>query len=155
MMRYIFPLLLLVPGVAACGDSDPGGVPSIRIEGASMAPTFTNGAYVEVRTYEAPVQPGDIIVFHLPTRPEREVLKRVIAGPGQTVSINPAEGVAVDGARITEPYTQGETRCTFACQFDIPELVGGGPASLTPTASRSFTTRMPSPATALKQAATS
>lgn len=86
-----------------------------------MQPTLVNGTTLTVLRYAAPVANGDLIVFRAPTSPTREFLKRVIAGPGQTISLA-AGKVSVDGLALTEPYIQGTTECLDAgCIFVIPD----------------------------------
>ena len=52
-----------------------------------------------------PPQRGEIIVFHFPKDPTRDFVKRVVALPGETVSIR--HGVVfINGERLDEPYLQ-------------------------------------------------
>jgi signal peptidase I len=87
-----------------------------------MAPTFSNLDVLAVLRYTAPVAPGDIIVFQAPTSPNRDFVKRVIAGPGQEVEIIDGVEVRVDGHRLDEPHANGITQCNkqFGCSFRIP-----------------------------------
>lgn len=85
-----------------------------------MEPTLTNGSQLNVIRYNAPVENGDLIVFEAPTSIHRESLKRVIAGPGQTIEISSGQ-VQVDGRSLSEAYVQGPTECSTAgCTFTIP-----------------------------------
>lgn len=111
-----------------------------RMEGAGMEPTLHDGNVLDVLRYDRPVASGDLIVFHAPTSPSREFLKRVVAGPGQTVSIA-AGKASVDGQALTEPYIQGTTECFEAgCTFVIPDAQpavpnpGASPLSVSPGA---------------------
>jgi signal peptidase I len=45
---------------------------------------------------------GDVVVFRYPLDPTKDFVKRLIAGPGQTVEIADRE-IVVDGVPITEP----------------------------------------------------
>jgi len=110
------------------------------MEGGSMEPTLLNGTLLDVLRYASPPATGDLIVFHAPTSPSREFLKRVIAGPGQTVSIASGE-VSVDGTALIEPYIKGTTECLQAgCTFIIADAQpavpdpGASPISVSPGA---------------------
>lgn len=50
---------------------------------------------------------GDIVTFIDPEDPDTTLIKRIIATPGQTVSIEDG-AVYVDGERLDEPYTLGK-----------------------------------------------
>src|SRR6266536_618754 len=64
---------------------------------------------------------GDIIVFKYPQDEKRDFIKRIIAGPGETVQVRGAQ-VFVDGHVLREPYTKrvesplpagGQTYCGY------------------------------------------
>lgn len=77
-----------------------------RVEGESMFPALRSGDFVLVDRIVYQVgglQRGDVIVFQYPYGPERDFIKRVIALPGDGVSI--ADGlVRVNGVPLDEPY---------------------------------------------------
>ncbi len=85
------------------------------VEGESMHPTFENGDYliVDELTYrfESPKR-GDVIVFRYPGDPSIFYIKRIVALPGESVSIS--HGVVsitkTDGTKLTltEPYVVAE-----------------------------------------------
>lgn len=66
-------------------------VSAYRVNSASMENALTTGDYIFVNklAYEYGSEPrvGDIIVFKYPNNPEREFIKRIVAGPGQQVQI--------------------------------------------------------------------
>lgn len=83
----------------------------IRVDGASMEPTLTNGELVIVNKLSyrlgEPAR-GDIIVFHFPVDPSKEFIKRVVGLPGDQVSIH--DGVIfINGQRLEEPYISIDT----------------------------------------------
>ena len=47
-------------------------------------------------------EPGDIVIFEYPKNPERDFIKRVVAGPGQEVEIRD-KILYVDGKRTVDP----------------------------------------------------
>jgi signal peptidase I len=77
-----------------------------RIEGPSMKPTLHEGQYLIISklVYKLhPPQRGDIIVFHHPQDPARDLIKRIIGLPGEEVEIRDSR-VYVNGVRLEEPY---------------------------------------------------
>ncbi|MFQ5471936.1 MAG: signal peptidase I, partial [Dehalococcoidia bacterium] len=119
---------------------------NFRVEGSSMQPSLENGQYLIVNKlayasidfsfldwlpfvdgdepanlWGSPDR-GDIVVFHAPTNPNRDFIKRIIGLPGDTVEIDSNDGsVRVNGDLLNEPYIQGRTTCAGRCVFVIPE----------------------------------
>ena len=76
-------------------------VSAYRVNSSSMADTLLEGDYIFVNKlaykYGGGPQLGDIIVFRYPNNPTKDYIKRIVAGPGQTVQV--ADKVLyVDGA---------------------------------------------------------
>ena len=109
-------------------------IQNFRVEGHSMQPTLDGGEYLMVNKlpylridmrrlarlvplwdvggpeqkyllWSHPPERGDVIVFHAPTRPQRDFVKRVIGLPGERVEIRPGS-VYVDGVRLDETYLE-------------------------------------------------
>ena len=123
-----------------------------RVDGPSMNPTLTHGQRVIVnklrylsfssdgpvarlpfvdfgdqeRLYAfEPPERGDVVVFHSLYEDDRDLVKRVIAVPGETVEIK--RGVVfVDGVELDEPYIIGPER------GDMPPLLCAGRRLLRP-----------------------
>ncbi|MBI4023291.1 signal peptidase I [Candidatus Berkelbacteria bacterium] len=75
------------------------------VDGPSMLPTFSTGDQVIVdrRDWVNPDQ-GDAVILRYPGDPDhRQYIKRVVAGPGDTVEIR-SGSVRVNGIPIDEPY---------------------------------------------------
>jgi signal peptidase I len=73
-----------------------------------MTPTLLNSQYILVNKADYFLhgpQRGDVIVFRYPRDPSRDFVKRVIGVPGDTVNITASGVVSVDGAQLSEPYT--------------------------------------------------
>jgi signal peptidase I len=87
-------------------------VQNYQVDGPSMTPTLLNTQYILVNKADyflhGPSR-GDVIVFRFPQDPSRDFVKRVIGVPGDTVHITGDGIVSVDGARLTEPYTNDLT----------------------------------------------
>lgn len=76
------------------------------VNGVSMEPTLVNGERLLVNKFLfhfAPLKTGDIIVFKPPLNTSEDYIKRVIATPGETVSMK--NGVVyVNGRKLPEPW---------------------------------------------------
>jgi signal peptidase I len=85
------------------------------IPSTSMVPTLEIGDRVLVNKFiyrfQEPAR-GDVVVFVAPEDKNMDLIKRVIAVGGQTVSIDNGY-VSVDGKRLDEPYVQDANRDTY------------------------------------------
>jgi len=93
----------------------------IRVDGMSMEPTLHSGEFVIVNRLAYRLgQPkiGDVIVFHPPTDPEQEYIKRVIGLPGDEVVISNKQ-VKVNGRLLDEPYIAAPPR--YDSTWTVPE----------------------------------
>ena len=107
----------------------------VEVQGASMDPTIRDGKHVMVNKlayyrldmkrlarlvpfwdmeegsnkylpFTHPPARGDVLVFHDPTKPGRDLIKRVVGLPGESVKI--IEGVLyIDGVELDESYLDG------------------------------------------------
>ena len=75
-------------------------MPVLQIYGASMTPTLNEGDIV-VSLKGAEFRQGDLVAFYIGNK---ILVKRVIAGPGETVDIDEEGNVSIDGRRLAEPY---------------------------------------------------
>ncbi len=92
----------------------------VRVEGTSMMPELQDQERLFINKFEyrfEPIHRGDIVVFHYPLDPSKSYIKRVIATPGDTVSIHDGQ-VYVDGKAVAEPYVPAK----FRDQRSYPEL---------------------------------
>ncbi len=88
------------------------------VSGASMEHTYENHDYliVDRLTYDfSNPERGDVVVFGLPQEPSRDLIKRVIGLPGETVEISgSAPTVTIinsahpEGFQLDEPYLSHE-----------------------------------------------
>ena len=81
-------------------------VQNFNVDGTSMEPTLHNGELILVNKwgylFHAPAR-GDVIVFVAPPQPSQDYVKRIIAVPGDVISIN--NGVpTVNGDTLKEFY---------------------------------------------------
>lgn len=75
-------------------------LPVLQIYGSSMTPTLQDGEIIfTLKTNK--FERGDIIAFYYNNK---ILVKRVIAGPGEWVNIDPDGTVYIDGTPLEEPY---------------------------------------------------
>jgi signal peptidase I len=78
----------------------------VRVEGTSMAPHLLDRdrVFINKLTYRlGPVHRQDVVIFHYPNDPSKTYIKRIIAGPGDTLRIDRGS-VYLNGALLQEPY---------------------------------------------------
>jgi signal peptidase I len=78
----------------------------VYVASASMAPTLPQGEhlFLEKVTYRLrPPRRGEVVVFPSPLQDGKDLIKRVIALPGETVEIR-NKTVSVNGAVLSEKY---------------------------------------------------
>lgn len=81
-------------------------VQNYQISGPSMQNTLHTGQFVLVNKVAYLFHPpdrGDVIVFHEPDQPDRDLIKRVIGLPGDTIKLD-GMNVWVDNVELNEPY---------------------------------------------------
>jgi len=97
-------------------------IQSFVVVGSSMMPSYEDGQRLLVnKVFYRFGEPemGDVIVFHPPTNQRVDYIKRIIAGPGDTVEIKGGV-VYVNDVTISEPYIRAHPSYTVS-QKRIPE----------------------------------
>ncbi len=82
-----------------------------QVKGASMENTFHSGEYIFTSkvTYKfRDIKKGDVVIFKSPRNQDIELIKRVIALPGDTVVVHNGF-VSVNDLTLNEPYARTET----------------------------------------------
>lgn len=86
------------------------------VSGVSMSDTFETGHYLIINKFWHKLSDphrGDVLVFRSPVEPDKYYIKRVIALPGETITINRSTVTiqTADGETMTleEPYTSNPT----------------------------------------------
>jgi signal peptidase I len=95
------------------------------IDGPSMEPTLHNQEYILVDRLAYlfhPPQRGDIIVFHYPRDTSIDYVKRIIAIPGDTITVI-GQTVIVDGVTLHEPYINPDDPANTVIYPPIKNLV--------------------------------
>jgi signal peptidase I len=78
----------------------------VRVEGTSMQPELRDQDRLFINKFAyrfESISRGDVVVFHYPRDPSKSYIKRIIALPGDTLSIDDGR-VYVNGKRVNEPY---------------------------------------------------
>ena len=93
--------------------------PVFRIYGTSMSPMVNEGEIV-VSMKGSKYTCGDVVVL---SYNNKLLVKRVIAGPGQWIDIDPEGNVYVDNELIEEPYLQEKAYgdCTLDLPYQVPD----------------------------------
>jgi len=93
----------------------------VRVEGTSMQPELRDQdrLFINKFVYDFEgISRGDVVVFHYPRDPEKSYIKRVIALPGDMLSIDDGR-VYVNGKRVSEPYVP----LKYRDERSIPSMV--------------------------------
>jgi signal peptidase I len=78
----------------------------VRVEGTSMLPRLEDHDRLFINKFVyrfSAIERDDVVVFHYPRDPEKSYIKRVIALPGDRISIVRGQ-VWLNGRRLREPY---------------------------------------------------
>lgn len=82
-----------------------------QVKGASMDTTFHDGEYIltdKISYRFSEPERGDVIVFKAPRNPDFDYIKRIIAVPGDTISIVKGK-VYINGEMLVEDYISSDT----------------------------------------------
>ena len=92
-------------------------VEAYEIKGRSMVPTFEDGQRVVVLKLFSEVERGDIVIFSTRDEPEKDLIKRVIALPGERIQIHKGE-VRINGEPLGEKYIKDKDFGLYDAQID-------------------------------------
>jgi signal peptidase I len=110
-----------------------------RIPSASMEPTLLVGDFLlvnkQISSSRFPalapanlVRRGDLIVFHFPVDPSKDLVKRVVGLPGDRIRLRDGR-VILDGRALTEPYAVFRTAAPDSYRDDFPRVDRADPAA--------------------------
>ncbi|MGE5484857.1 MAG: signal peptidase I [Ignavibacteriales bacterium] len=97
-------------------------VQSWVVDGPSMEPTVLNGERLFLNKFVyrlGPPKRGDIVVFHLPKKGDRDFIKRVVGLPGETVEVRLGR-VYINQQPIDEPYIRKDVLGEYP-KVTVPE----------------------------------
>lgn len=94
-------------------------MPVLQIYGSSMTPTLEEGQIV-VSVKSRDFDQGDLVAFYIGNK---ILVKRVIAGPADLVSINEEGTVRVNSVDLDEPYVSEKAlgECDLEFPYQVPE----------------------------------
>ena len=96
----------------------------IQVDGSSMVPTLVNGDKLIVWGAGYTPQRGDVVIVDSYTTYGKPLVKRVIATGGESVYIDAAGNVSVNGTLLDEPYLAEKDAGTS--DLDYPYVVPAG-----------------------------
>lgn len=121
LLREIAETVLLTVVIFALINFATG---RFRIEGPSMNPNLSEGQYLIINKLvyklHEPAR-GDIIVFHHPRNSGRDLIKRIIGLPGETVEIRQGQ-VYIDDAVLMEPYVLHPGRYSVRYELELDQF---------------------------------
>lgn len=89
-------------------------VARVQVENVSMKPTLHSGEFLMVNRLayrSGNFQRGDIVVFHSPSNPREDFIKRIIGIPGDIIRIENQQ-VTINGELQIEPFIAEPVRYT-------------------------------------------
>lgn len=94
-------------------------MPVLQIYGSSMTPTLREGQIV-VTVKDRDFECGDLVAFYIGNK---LLVKRVIAGPGEVISIDEGGNVTLNGLPLEEPYVEEPAlgECDLEFPYQVPE----------------------------------
>lgn len=94
-------------------------LPVFRIYGSSMTPTLSEGDIV-IAVSAKKFKPGDLVGFY---HGNKLLVKRCIAGPGQSVDLDPDGNVYINGEMIEEPDIKEKAfgECDLPLPYQVPD----------------------------------
>ena len=98
-------------------------VEAYEIKGRSMVPTFDDGQRVVVLKLFSDIQRGDIVIFSSQDDPGKDLIKRLIALPGERIQIRKGI-VRINGKVLKEGYLEDQDYGLYDAEID--EEVGLG-----------------------------
>lgn len=100
-------------------------IQNFNIDGTSMEPTLHNKELILVDKWTYQIQPparGDVIVFAAPPDPSQDYVKRIIAVPGDTVTVR-GTAIIVDGVALGENYVATQNQGVPPGTHQVTNLV--------------------------------
>ena len=115
LMRFLRDIIVPLIAAIVIFTLAKATIGSFKVYGYSMLPTIQNGDYIIVNKaayFFSPPQRGDIIVLESPRTNDPDLIKRIIALPGDTVEIK-MDTVYVNNTPLVEPYIFEKPHYTF------------------------------------------
>jgi signal peptidase I len=103
------------------GSMEPGLLPGDHIVVDKFLYGASAGPWGRLLPRREPAR-GDVVVFRSPADPSRDLVKRFVGLPGETVRID-AKRLVVDGSAREEPYAVHRDRDVLPRSPDVPKLL--------------------------------
>lgn len=110
-------------------------VQPVKVEGTSMQPRLENDERIFVNKFEynfGSIKRGDIIVFWFPDDPSKSFIKRVIGVPDDTVDMDPAGHIIINGETREEAYLAPERNQAARSRWNQSQFTSGGRVRVKP-----------------------
>lgn len=93
------------------------------VHGASMSPTFNDNDWLLLSNLGFQAERGDIVVVSQPNDLDEVLIKRIIALPGETISLSKDGYVMINGEKIKESYVSARIieRGNISFPHTVPE----------------------------------
>lgn len=122
-MKFLRDIILPLIAAIAIFALVKNTIGSFKVYGLSMLPTIQNGDYIIVNKAAylfTPPRRGEIIVLESPQGNSSDLIKRIIALPGDTIEINNGT-VFVNNTPLVEPYILEKPHYTLPPQKIPPD----------------------------------
>ena len=83
-------------------------VQPVKCQGSSMEPALRDGDRLMLKKMVGELARGDIVAFRYPESTSKSFMKRIIALPGETISIDVSGVVSINNSELSEPYVASE-----------------------------------------------
>ena len=83
-------------------------VQPVKVEGPTMEPAIRDGDRLMLKKMVGELVRGDIVAFRYPRDTSKSFIKRIIALPGETISIDVSGVVFINNSELSEPYVAPE-----------------------------------------------
>ncbi len=90
----------------------------VQVDGRSMEPTLYHGERLLVRKILYTPEQGDVVIVKS-NAIQKNIVKRIIALPGQTIDFDEDMNVTIDGKVIDEPYIK-EKQISYGNMYSFP-----------------------------------
>ena len=123
MWQYIRDILITIAIAVVVFFGLQITVGAFEVYGTSMVPNILPADYILVDkvsyNFREPER-GEVIILNSPQQQEKDLIKRVIALPGDTVEIK-YDRVYINGEAINEPYIKEPTKYKYNAQQVPPD----------------------------------
>ena len=117
-MKFVRDIIIIIVAAIAICLAVNFTIETREVHSQSMLPDIEPGEHIIVSKaayFFHPPERGEVIVFHSPRNPKSDLIKRIIALPGDTIEIE-GHTVFVNDIPLVEPYISESPEYTFPFQ---------------------------------------